>query len=169
MMLTELVIHRGMTNIQKKDKNESISKQEVNDILKFGAEKLFRDEEEGKGKTGLPGKTFKPFLTFFLEAKNFFSQFLWKAFFSLFFLSGLYNCPKMPFSGLMFAKNSWGRTPRPPPAEGKALPYPPHIPHCGASWYDASLRAILSHTKIFREKINASKYKSLAKTLATCN
>ena len=87
--------------------------------------------------TGLPGKPFKPFLTFFLEAKTVFSQFLWKAFFSLFFLSGLYNCPKMPFSELMFAKNSWGRTPRPPPVEGKILPYPPHIRHWGASRYGA--------------------------------
>ena len=42
---------------------------------------------------GLPGKPFKPFLTFFLRQKPFFSQFLWKAFFSLFFLWGLEYYP----------------------------------------------------------------------------
>ena len=46
MMLTELVIHKGMGSAEKKD---SLTKQEVNDILKFGAEDLFKDDEEGKG------------------------------------------------------------------------------------------------------------------------
>ena len=45
MMLTELVIHRGMGS----EKQESLSKKEVSDILKFGAEELFKDNEEGKG------------------------------------------------------------------------------------------------------------------------
>ena len=45
-MLTELVIHRGMGS----EKQESLSKKEVNDILKFGAEELFKDNEEGSGK-----------------------------------------------------------------------------------------------------------------------
>ena len=45
-MLTELVIHKGMGSAEKK---ESLTKQEVNDILKFGAEDLFKDDEEGKG------------------------------------------------------------------------------------------------------------------------
>ncbi len=58
-MLTELVIHRGMhkanhghliENTDGKEKAESLSKQEVKDILKFGAENLFRDDEEGQGK-----------------------------------------------------------------------------------------------------------------------
>lgn len=45
-MLTELVIHRGMSS----DKQESLNKQEVNDILKFGAEDLFKDDDENKGQ-----------------------------------------------------------------------------------------------------------------------
>ena len=48
MALTELIIHRGMASIEK---TESLSKKEVNDILRFGAENLFKDEdEEGKGE-----------------------------------------------------------------------------------------------------------------------
>ena len=47
MALTELIIHRGMASVEK---TESLSKKEVNDILKFGAEDLFKDDEEGKGK-----------------------------------------------------------------------------------------------------------------------
>ena len=48
MALTELIIHRGMACVEK---TESLSKKEVNDILRFGAENLFQDEdEEGKGK-----------------------------------------------------------------------------------------------------------------------
>ena len=48
MMLTELVIHRGMGS----EKPESLSKKEVNEILKFGAEELFKDDAEGKGISG---------------------------------------------------------------------------------------------------------------------
>ena len=48
MALTELIIHRGMASVEK---TESLSKKEVNDILRFGAENLFKDEdEEGKGE-----------------------------------------------------------------------------------------------------------------------
>ena len=48
MALTELIIHRGMASTEK---TESLSKKEVNDILKFGAENLFKEEdEEGKGE-----------------------------------------------------------------------------------------------------------------------
>ena len=47
MALTQLVIHRGMASVEK---SESLSKQEVNDILRFGAENLFKDDVEGKGK-----------------------------------------------------------------------------------------------------------------------
>jgi len=45
MMLTELVIHKGL-GAEKKD---SLTKQEVSEILRHGAEELFKDEEEGKG------------------------------------------------------------------------------------------------------------------------
>ncbi|KAK2159555.1 hypothetical protein LSH36_151g07062 [Paralvinella palmiformis] len=44
MMLTELVIHKGL-GAEKKD---SLTKQEVSEILRHGAEELFKDEEEGK-------------------------------------------------------------------------------------------------------------------------
>lgn len=43
-MLSELVIAKGGG-----EKKESLSKQEVNDILKFGAENLFKDSKEGQG------------------------------------------------------------------------------------------------------------------------
>ena len=53
-MLTELVIHRGMASnsgliAEAGKKAESLTKQEINDILRTGAEKLFNDEE-GKCK-----------------------------------------------------------------------------------------------------------------------
>jgi len=51
-MLSELIVHRGMgggTNIASNEKKESLSKQEIGDILKFGAENLFREDEEGQG------------------------------------------------------------------------------------------------------------------------
>merc|ERR1739848_532140 len=50
MMLTELVIHKGLSNADKDEsgKADTLSKKEVNDILKFGVEKLFKDDEEGK-------------------------------------------------------------------------------------------------------------------------
>ena len=45
MMLSELVIAKG-GGAEKKD---SLTKQEVSAILKFGAEDLFKDTEEGQG------------------------------------------------------------------------------------------------------------------------
>jgi len=52
MMLSELIVHRGMggTNVVSNEKKESLTKQEISDILKYGAENLFRDDEEGQGK-----------------------------------------------------------------------------------------------------------------------
>jgi chromodomain-helicase-DNA-binding protein 4 len=44
-MLTELVIHKGLGA----EKKESLTKQEVSEILRHGAEELFKDEE-GRGK-----------------------------------------------------------------------------------------------------------------------
>ena len=54
-MLTELVIHKGMGS-GSAEKKDSLTKQEVNDILKFGAEDLFKDDEEGKGRERDGGK-----------------------------------------------------------------------------------------------------------------
>nr|QVX32604.1 CHD3/4/5B [Platynereis dumerilii] len=45
MMLTELVIHRNTAGAERVD---SLSKQEVNDILRFGAEELFKDSDKTK-------------------------------------------------------------------------------------------------------------------------
>jgi len=52
MMLSELIVHRGMggTNVVTNEKKESLTKQEISDILKYGAENLFKDDEEGQGK-----------------------------------------------------------------------------------------------------------------------
>jgi len=52
MMLSELIVHRGMggTNVVSNEKKESLTKQEISDILKYGAENLFKDDEEGQGK-----------------------------------------------------------------------------------------------------------------------
>lgn len=47
IMLTELVIHRGMGSAT--EKSESLSKKQVNDILKFGAEDLFADDKDKEG------------------------------------------------------------------------------------------------------------------------
>lgn len=44
MMLTHLVVRPGLGS-----KTGSMSKQELDDILKFGTEELFKDEGEGKG------------------------------------------------------------------------------------------------------------------------
>ncbi len=52
MALTELIIHRGMASVEKTD---TLSKKEVNDILKFGAEDLFKDNQEGKGQQHCQG------------------------------------------------------------------------------------------------------------------
>jgi SNF2 family DNA or RNA helicase len=45
MMLTHLVVRPGLGN-----KTTNMSKQELDDILKFGTEELFKDDTEGKGK-----------------------------------------------------------------------------------------------------------------------
>ena len=45
MMLTHLVVRPGLGN-----KTTNMSKQELDDILKFGTEELFKDDPEGKGK-----------------------------------------------------------------------------------------------------------------------
>ena len=50
MMLTHLVVRPGLGS-----KTGSMSKQELDDILKFGTEELFKDEM-GEGKWPLPGK-----------------------------------------------------------------------------------------------------------------
>lgn len=54
MMLTHLVVRPGLGS-----KAGSMSKQELDDILKFGTEELFKDEGEGKlafyRQTHLPG------------------------------------------------------------------------------------------------------------------
>lgn len=51
MMLSELIVHRGMggsSNLAM-EKKDSLTKQEISDILKYGAENLFKDDEEGQG------------------------------------------------------------------------------------------------------------------------
>jgi len=52
-MLSELIVHRGMGGnsvVSNNEKKESLTKQEISDILKYGAENLFKDDEEGQGK-----------------------------------------------------------------------------------------------------------------------
>lgn len=48
MMLTHLVVRPGLGS-----KTGSMSKQELDDILKFGTEALFKDEGEGENSKGL--------------------------------------------------------------------------------------------------------------------
>lgn len=49
-MLSELIVHRGMGgSVQSNERTDSLTKQEISDILKYGAENLFRDDEEGQG------------------------------------------------------------------------------------------------------------------------
>lgn len=54
MMLSEMVIERGLIKAagggEEKEKQESLTKQEMNAILKHGAESLFKDEDESKGE-----------------------------------------------------------------------------------------------------------------------
>jgi hypothetical protein len=52
MMLSELIVHRGMgaTSAAVNEKKESLTKQEISDILRYGAENLFKDDEEGQGE-----------------------------------------------------------------------------------------------------------------------
>lgn len=45
MMLTHLVVRPGLGS-----KTGSMSKQELDDILKFGTEELFKDEGEGESR-----------------------------------------------------------------------------------------------------------------------
>jgi len=47
MMLTHLVVRPGLGN-----KGAMMSKQELDDILKFGTEELFKDEEDEEGRLG---------------------------------------------------------------------------------------------------------------------
>lgn len=47
MMLTHLVVRPGLGS-----KTGSMSKQELDDILKFGTEALFKDEGEGENSKG---------------------------------------------------------------------------------------------------------------------
>ena len=47
MMLTHLVVRPGMG---AGGKEESLTKQEMNDILKFGTDDIFKDEEAKKSK-----------------------------------------------------------------------------------------------------------------------
>jgi len=51
-MLSELIVHRGMggTSVVSNERKESLTKQEISDILKYGAENLFTDDEEGQGE-----------------------------------------------------------------------------------------------------------------------
>lgn len=44
MMLTHLVVRPGLGN-----KTTNMSKQELDDILKFGTEELFKDDTDSKG------------------------------------------------------------------------------------------------------------------------
>ena len=51
-MLSELIVHRGMGGggvTASNEKRDSLTKQEISDILKYGAENLFNDDEEGQG------------------------------------------------------------------------------------------------------------------------
>lgn len=52
-MLSELIVHRGMDGSSSSivtEKKDSLTKQEISDILKYGAENLFKDDEEGQGQ-----------------------------------------------------------------------------------------------------------------------
>ena len=48
MLLNEMIIERGLI-AKTADKEESLTKQEINSILKYGAENLFKEEDEGTG------------------------------------------------------------------------------------------------------------------------
>ena len=93
-----------------------------------------------------PGKPFKPLLTFF-AAKNFFPNFCKNSLFSLLFRWPL-NCPKMPFSELIFAKNFPGEEPRTPTVAWGTLPHPPHTARHGTSHH---LLHIVPHKKILKK------------------
>uniref|UniRef100_A0A670J1S6 Chromodomain helicase DNA binding protein 5 n=1 Tax=Podarcis muralis TaxID=64176 RepID=A0A670J1S6_PODMU len=56
MMLTHLVVRPGLGS-----KSGSMTKQELDDILKFGTEELFKDDVEGEMKIGIP-EAMTPFM-----------------------------------------------------------------------------------------------------------
>lgn len=58
MMLTHLVVRPGLGN-----KGGAMSKQELDDILKFGTEELFKDMSERKGQKLGYSKTFNMSMT----------------------------------------------------------------------------------------------------------
>lgn len=61
-MLSELIVHRGMGSSLASEKKDSLTKQEISDILKYGAENLFKDDEEGQGFYGTENYVFlQPF------------------------------------------------------------------------------------------------------------
>lgn len=69
MMLTHLVVRPGLGS-----KAGSMSKQELDDILKFGTEELFKDENEGESlfcsslKAGPPAESCSPMSTTLLKS-----------------------------------------------------------------------------------------------------
>ena len=96
------------------------------------------------------GNLLNLFLTFFWRQKPFFPSFCEKPFFSLFFSLGSWKLPQnVLFRAYICKKNSWGRTPRPPPVEGKALPHPPHTP----CWARIVARRIASCHLVSQKKI----------------
>ena len=102
---------------------------------------------------GLPGKPFKPFLTF-SERKTFFLPISVKRRFSL-FSCGLQNCPKMHFSELIFAKHFLGEVPQTPTC---GIESPPIPSTCAALYRVAWLCAVPSH-QIFSSKMKKPKEK----------
>ena len=110
---------------------------------------------------GLPGKPFKPFLTFFFfQAKNFFSQLMWKSFFSFFSLGSL----KLPQNVLFRAyickkKKILGKDPQTPTC-GREIPVAPST--------HAALGRIASCHHVSHKKLR-EKITFLAKTLASCH
>ena len=123
--------------------------------------------ENQLGFSGLSGKPFKPF---FWRQKSFFLSFCEKPFLAFFFSEVFKIAPKCPFQSLyifVFVKNSWGRTLRPQPVEGKSLPHPPHMPHSGALQRSALHHATMSHTKNLHEKNSWLNIGSMSLTLIT--
>lgn len=64
MMLTHLVVRPGLGS-----KTGSMSKQELDDILKFGTEELFKDEI-GEGESTLTLRQMHPFLRSSMNSVN---------------------------------------------------------------------------------------------------
>lgn len=65
MMLTHLVVRPGLGN-----KGGAMSKQELDDILKFGTEELFKDMSERKGQKLGYSKTFNMSMTSLKKQQN---------------------------------------------------------------------------------------------------